>query len=335
MQTREELILKLFADDCSEEELKLLLQMIREDQSGTAPEVMDELFKQIKDSETVEKASYDRVWKKVTERASDPKQETIEIRPLWRRSRFVLRIAAAVAVILVSIVAVQYFLSENWVVHQSVAGQVKEVTLPDGSLVTLNGNSSLRYLKNWSEDPIRTVELEGEAYFKVRNFGDGTTKFQVLTSDLTVEVLGTSFNVTSWEEETGVFLEEGEINVKLENSDAREVRMEPGELLRYSAKEQKLEPPRRVANELEVSWKQGMLEFVETPLEDILQRLASPNNLSYTISNAALAKREFTLRIPTEDMGTALDLLSRLTGTNIKQVNDELVIQEKAAGEDE
>ncbi|NRB48234.1 MAG: FecR domain-containing protein [Saprospiraceae bacterium] len=335
MQTREELILKLFANECSEEELKLLLQMIREDQSGTAPEVMDELFKQIKDSETVEKATYDRVWKKVAERASDPKQETIKIRPLWRRSRFVLRIAAAVALILVSLFVVQYFLTENWVVHQSVAGQVQEVTLPDGSLVTLNGNSSIRYLKDWSKDPIRTVELEGEAYFKVRNFGDGTTKFQVVTSDLTIEVLGTSFNVTSWEEETGVFLEEGEINVKLENSDDQEVRLEPGELLRYSAKEQKLEPPRRVANELEVSWKQGMLEFVETPLEDILQRLASPNNLSYTISDEILAKREFTLRIPTADMGTALDLLSRLTGTNIEQVDDQLVIQEKTSSEDE
>lgn len=335
MQTREELILKLFAGECSEEELRLLLQMIREDQSGTAPEVMDELFKQIKDSETVGKATYDRVWKKIAVRAGNPKQETIEIRPLWRRSRFVLRIAAAVTLILVSLFVVQYFLSESWIVHQSVAGQVKEVTLPDGSLVTLNGNSSIRFLKNWSEDPIRTVELEGEAYFKVRNFGDGTTKFQVLTSDLTVEVLGTSFNVTAWEEETGVFLEEGEINVKLENSDAREVRLEPGELLRYSAKEQKLEPPRRVANELEVSWKHGMLEFVETPLEDILQRLASPNNLSYTISSATLAKREFTLRIPTEDMGTALDLLSKLTGTNIEQVNDELVIQENTSGQDE
>ncbi|NET31425.1 MAG: hypothetical protein F6K19_05415 [Cyanothece sp. SIO1E1] len=335
MQTREELILKLFANECSEEELKLLLQMIREDQSGTAPEVMDELFKQIKDSETVEQATYDRVWKKVAERASDPKQETVEIRPLWRRSRFVLRIAAAVMLILVSLFVVQYFLSDNWVVHQSVAGQLKEVTLPDGSLVTLNGNSSIRYLKNWSKNPTRTVQLEGEAYFKVRNFGDGTTKFEVVTSDLTVEVLGTSFNVISWEEETGVFLEEGDIKVKLDNSDAREVRLEPGELLRYSAKEKKLEPPRRVANELEVSWKQGMLEFVETPLEDILQRLASPNNLRYTIRNEALAKREFTLRIPTGDMGTALDLLSRLTGTKIEQVNDELVIQENASGEDE
>ncbi len=335
MQTREELILKLFAGECSEEELKLLLQMIREDQSGTAPEVMDELFKQIKESETVGQATYDRVWKKVAERAGNPKQQTIEIRPLWRRSRYVLRIAAAVILILVSLFVVQYFLNDSWVVHQSVAGQVKEVTLPDGSLVTLNGNSSIRYLKNWSKDPTRTVQLEGEAYFKVRNFGDGTTKFEVVTSDLTVEVLGTSFNVMSWEEETGVFLEEGEINVKLDNSDEREVRLEPGELLRYSAKEKKLEPPRRVANELEVSWKQGMLEFVETPLEDILQRLASPNNLSYTISNEALAKREFTLRIPTGDMGTALDLLSRLTGTNIEQVNDELVIQENASGEDE
>lgn len=166
----------------------------------------------------------------------------------------------------------------------------------------------------------------------MKNFGDGTTKFQVVTSDLTVEVLGTSFNVTSWEEETGVFLEEGQINVKLDNSGNQEVRLEPGELLRYSAKEQKLEPPKIVANKLEVSWKQGVLEFVETPLEDILHRLVSPNDLSYTIMNEALSQREFTLRIPTEDMDAALDLLSRLTGTKIELINDQVVIQEKTSG---
>ena len=50
MQTKEELILKLFAKKCSEAELKMLLQLIREDQSGPAPEVMNELFEQIKTS---------------------------------------------------------------------------------------------------------------------------------------------------------------------------------------------------------------------------------------------------------------------------------------------
>lgn len=334
MQTREELILKLFAKKCSKAELKLLLQMIREDQSGTAPEVMNELFEQIKDSETVGKETYDKVWQKVATQITDTQQKTIETRPLWRRSRLALGIAATLALILVCLFVVQYFLSENWIVHQSVAGQVKTVNLPDGSVVTLNGNSSIRYLKNWSGDPIRTVQLEGEAYFKVKNFGDGTTKFQVVTSDLTVEVLGTSFNVMSWEEETGVFLEEGQINVKLDHSGDREVLLEPGEVLRYSAKEQKLEPPKTVANELEVSWKQGILEFVETPLEDILHRLASPNDLSYTIIDEALSTREFTLRIPTEDMNAALDLLSRLTGTQIELVNDQLVIQEKTPGRD-
>lgn len=331
MQTKEELILKLFSKKCSKAELKLLLRMIREDHSVTPPKVMDELFQQINDSETVREETFDRVWQKVSDQTADLQPKSIKPLPFWRQSRFVLKIAATVALVLVSLFVIQYFQSESWVVQQSVAGQIKTVTLPDGSLVTLNGNSSIRYRQNWSDDPMRRVQLEGEAYFKVRNFGDGTTKFQVVTSDLTVEVLGTSFNVMSWEEETGVFLEEGQINIKLSNSADRELKLEPGEVMRYSAKEQKLEPPRTVANQLEVSWKQGILEFQEASLEDILHRLASPNNLSYTILNEALARREFTLRIPTEDMDVALDLLSKLTGTKIEQVQSQLVIQEKAS----
>ncbi len=329
MQSKEKLILKLFSKKCSTAELKLLLQMIREDSSATPPKVMDELFQQIKDSETVSEETFDSVWQKVADQTVDLKQKSIKPRPFWRQNRFFLRIAATLALVIVSLFVVQYFQSENWVVQQSIAGQIKTVSLPDGSVVTLNGNSSIRYLQNWSDDPIRTVHLKGEAYFKVRNFGDGTTKFHVVTPDLTVEVLGTAFNVISWTEETSVFLEEGLVNVKLDNSADREVKLEPGEVMQYSSKEQKLVPPKMVANQLEVSWKQGVLEFEETPLEDILHRLTSPNNLSYTIVDEVLSKREFTLRIPTEDMDVALDLLSTLTGTKIEQVDNQLVIQEK------
>lgn len=334
MQTKEELILKLFLKKCSKAELKLLLEMIREDSSGTEPKVMDELFDQIKESEIVRPETFDKVWQKVADQTTDVHQEPITARPFRRRNRLVLRIAATVALLIVSLLVVQYFQNESWIVEQSIAGQIKTVTLPDGSLVTLNGNSSIRYLENWSDNPIRTVQLEGEAYFKVKNFGDGTTKFHVVTPDLTVEVLGTSFNVISWTEETSVFLEEGQVKVKLDNSPDRAVQLEPGEVMRYSAKEQKLVPPKMVATQLEVSWKQGVLEFEETPLEDILQRLASPNNLSYTIANEALSERVFTLRIPTEDMDVSLDLLSKLTGTKIEQIDNQLLIQEKTADED-
>lgn len=334
MQSKEKLILKLFSKKCSTAELKLLLQMIREDSSATPPKVMDELFQQINDSETVSEETFDNVWQKVTDQTTGLKQKSIRPRPLWRQSSVLLKIAATITLVIASFFVVQYFQSENWVVQQSIAGQIKTVSLPDGSVVTLNGNSSIRYLQNWSDDPIRTVHLKGEAYFKVRNFGDGTTKFHVVTPDLTVEVLGTSFNVISWTEETSVFLEEGLVNVKLDNSADQEVKLEPGEVMQYSSKEQKLVPPKMVANQLEVSWKQGVLEFEETPLEDILHRLTSPNNLSYTIVDEVLSKREFTLRIPTEDMDVALDLLSTLTGTKIEQVDNQLVIQAKIVGKE-
>ena len=335
MQTKEELILKLFAKKCSKAELKLLLRMIREDHSDTPPKVMDELFRQIKTDELAVGDSFDRVWQKVTDQTNDLQPRKIGPQQFLGQHLFLLRVAASVALILSSYFVFQYFQSESWVVQQSTAGQIKAVKLPDGSMVTLNGNSSIRYLQNWSDNPIRTVELAGEAYFKVKNFGDGTTKFHVVTSDLTVEVLGTSFNVVSWEEETSVFLEEGQINVKLDNSGEQDVLLQPGEVMRYSARDQKLEAPKTRAKELEVSWKQGVLEFEETSLEDILHRLASPNNLSYTILNEALAKREFNFKIPTEDLDVALDLLSRLTGTKIEQVDRQLVIDEGISSKDE
>ena len=332
MPTREDLIKKLFSKKCSQDELKQLLHMIREDQSGFPPGTMDELFRQISDEEVVEESTLDRVWQNVLDHVEDKKPEAVIRR---RQSRLVVRIAAAVAFMLISTLAFWYVQSERWIIEESIAGQIKTVALPDGSLVTLNGNSSLRYEEDWSDKTMRTVELEGEAYFKVKNLGDGTTKFQVLTSDLTVEVLGTSFNVLSWEEETSVFLEEGQIKVNLDNSTEQTLDLEPGELMSYSSRDKKLVPPKTVAKNLEVSWKQGVLEFEETSLEDILLRLTAPSNLTYTIMNEELSEREFTLRIPTEDMDVALDVLSRLTGTKIEEVDDRLIIEERISDTEE
>lgn len=101
----------------------------------------------------------------------------------------IFRIAAAVT--LIAMVYFTFFKSTGVEIVTN-AGETAEVYLPDSSIVILNAVSSIKYdPEKWTK--ARKVELEGEAYFKVRS----GSKFDVLSDDGTVNVLGTQFNVIS------------------------------------------------------------------------------------------------------------------------------------------
>jgi transmembrane sensor len=129
-------------------------------------------------------------------------------------------------------------------------GLIYQVTLPDGSKVTLNAGSTLIYPSEFSADE-RTVELEGEAFFEItkvnRNVianttvskGDGTTSvrvpFRVKSSGQTIEVLGTRFNVSAYKDDhlTQTTLIEGAVSILADHNGMgmkkHPVRLSPGE----------------------------------------------------------------------------------------------------------
>ena len=79
----------------------------------------------------------------------------------------------------------------------TAAGQRAQTVLPDGSKVWLNASSKIVYHNSlWSSD--RQIDLSGEAYFEVRK--DKEHPFVVQVGNLNIEVLGTCFNVYSYEE---------------------------------------------------------------------------------------------------------------------------------------
>lgn len=98
-----------------------------------------------------------------------------------------LRIASVVVIAL----AVYFsFFNTNMTHIQTLVSETATIELPDQSQVTLNADSKIEYSeKDWTNN--RQLELKGEAYFKVAK---GKT-FDVITSQGTVTVVGTEFNV--------------------------------------------------------------------------------------------------------------------------------------------
>ena len=91
-------------------------------------------------------------------------------------------------------------------------GQTREVTLPDGTIVTLNEASSLKYNARYGKEK-REVWLDGEAFFDVKS--NAECPFSIHSGILDVNVTGTSFNVCSYPDghQTSVTVESGKIGM--------------------------------------------------------------------------------------------------------------------------
>ena len=142
--------------------------------------------------------------------------------------------------------------------------------LPDGTVVWVNSESSLRFPEKFTSNR-REVFLEGEAYFEVAR--DISRPFVVETVQAKVSVLGTSFDVCAYAEEgkTWTTLEEGVVEV--ESMDKGEkVRMVPGEQVCLTGG--KGMEKYKVETALFTAWRSGRLVFKDMRLEDLMRNLA-------------------------------------------------------------
>lgn len=148
------------------------------------------------------------------------------------------------------------------------AGQF-QLTLPDGSRVWLNNISSLRYPTSFSGKD-RRVQLSGEAYFEIAR--DARKPFIVQVKDASIEVLGTSFNVMAYPDESGsqTTLLTGTVEV---NSGAAEVKLHSDEQAQVTGTGD-LKLVKDVAGADIVSWKDGFFYFGRASFAAVMRQLA-------------------------------------------------------------
>ena len=217
-----------------------------------------------------------------------------------------------------------YFLNNSNTTYTTGFGEVLNLKLQDGSLVTLNANSSLSYSK---ENP-RKVWLKGEAYFQVDKKETINTKFWVLTNDLKVEVYGTIFNVNSRKEKTQVFLEEGNIWLSLKNGKSK--KMLPGNFVSFSSKQNKiLENYTKVLATEKTSWKNGTLTFNNTTLIDVLKKITETYGYKIIYKNTEIKNTLITGTIPTTNLNICLKAIEKSANVIITKENTRLVVSKK------
>ena len=201
-------------------------------------------------------------------------------------------------------------------------GERKEVVLKDGTSVILNANSRLSYD---AEKP-REVYLKGEAYFEVTKKARTGASFIVHTHDLSIRVLGTVFNVNNRNGMTEVFLEEGKINLEIEDADINTIEMTPGDLVTYSKSENRLSDVNKAIAVENTSWKDGTLVFKETLLKTVLDDLSEIYGVSFLIEDKTLAQKRISGGLPIKNLEIALETLRGIYGIEIKKQDKGYVI---------
>ena len=137
---------------------------------------------------------------------------------VWSMNSTLLR-AAVITGLVIGLAALTFILFQNKpgkVIAMSnirTNDLVKSDSLPDGSIVTLNKHSQVSFPEKFDNDK-RVLQLSGEAFFKVKP--NKKKPFEVHTNNVTITVVGTSFNVRSRGDTTEIIVETGIVEVATE-----------------------------------------------------------------------------------------------------------------------
>ncbi|AEL28425.1 anti-FecI sigma factor, FecR [Cyclobacterium marinum DSM 745] len=151
-------------------------------------------------------------------------------------------------------------------------GVRRQLTLPDGSKIFLNGNSKVKISKQFSAN--RKVFLKGEAFFDVEK--DSANPFVVVTEGLETRVLGTAFTVSAYEGKLQtVAVKEGKVKVSEANKEKATESdfLIANEQLTYKegiglGKKQRINPDKKFA------WINGKIIFDKTPINEVFSVLS-------------------------------------------------------------
>jgi transmembrane sensor len=188
------------------------------------------------------------------------------------------KIAASFLLVLSFVYAYHYFssASDSDVAFKTITnlkGQRTRIKLPDESIVYLNASSTLTFPEVFS-DSERTVELTGEAFFEIVK--DPAKRFVVKTNTIKTVVLGTSFNVRSFEADSliDISLVTGKVRVVREHPQPgnQDLALLPGEQLTYHKGDGSFEKSNFKILDA-TGWKDGVLVFNNTDFAGFIEKL--------------------------------------------------------------
>ena len=174
-------------------------------------------------------------------------------------------------------------------------GKIFDVELSDGTLVHLNSGTTMRYPVKFLKGQKREVFIDGEAYFKVAK--DERHPFIVHADAISVEVLGTEFNISSYPEDATIktVLVEGSVSQSNSFFPKDNVKLEPGQKAAWNKFAHDTEVEEVEVN-LYTGWIKGEMIFQNAKFEDMAKKLERRYNVSVQNNNEKLKSMRLNAR---------------------------------------
>nr|WP_319569835.1 FecR family protein [uncultured Draconibacterium sp.] len=196
-------------------------------------------------------------------------------------------------------------------------GEEYKLVLSDGTTVWLNSKTKLKYPTQFASN-LRVVELEGEACFEVTK--NANAPFIVKTGKMDVEVLGTTFNITAYNDAPTIktTLIEGKVKIRTEGQtdENKAVIIKPNDQAAFNTSTNDI-TVNTVDAQVYIAWTKGLFAFDEASLEDIMTRLSRWYDLDVSFEENEARFSKFSGRLPRfEDCNVILRMIEKTT--NIK-----------------
>lgn len=217
---------------------------------------------------------------------------------------------------------------ENLVYNEVLVpyGKRFQVTLSDGTLVHLNSGTSLRFPVKFIRGMERRVFLRGEALFNVKK-SEGAA-FVINSKDIDIKVLGTTFNVSSYndDEEINTVLVEGSVEIYNPSSkNDNTVVLSPGQMASWNENQKEISV-KEVDVDQHTAWVYGRLILRKAPFKLIRKKLERYYNVSIQNENKTLDETRYNVNFDRESIEQVLKTLNENFEIDYQIIDNEIII---------
>ncbi|MEM1138211.1 MAG: FecR domain-containing protein, partial [Bacteroidota bacterium] len=269
------IITKHFAGETNLKEELLLKKWIAEKTENAEEfQILKQYWETQQDHLQTSKASNWLKLQKEIKSHSHEKEKTLPNRASYFGG-YMLKVAASLLFIIAAWWSFTYYvqldknttseiLSSKTIEKYNPAGRKSTIKLPDGSIIKLNSESSIKFPERFTTNT-REIELKGEAFLEITK--DPSKPFIVKTGNIRTKVLGTSFNIKAIPdtETVKIALVEGAVQVTDYQSNM-DIFLKPGEMV--TAKPENFQKSHFDYN-TEIGWKDGLLVFKDASPKEI------------------------------------------------------------------
>ena len=320
---------KYLSNELSEQELSAMEQPFADHEDQKQFEEMKTDIEKLDDLKYLYGEETNLAWNKLhsrIKRSEEDHEENVQTISIFKKLKtnysFAFRVAASIIVVL----------GLSWFAYQTLYNPLNtietfahkaEVTLPDGTHVSLNAYTKLSYPKTFADNE-RKITLNGEAFFDVVR--DESKPFIIDAKDAEITVLGTSFNVFARDNVKGVdvTVTTGAVSLASKITKTESIILSVGEA--GTIKENKVN--KMINTDLNyLSWKTQIIDFRNTPLSEVVNVLNNTYTANIKLESPTIANKVFTSKYDHIELDKILQTLCIAMKLEREDVNGEIILK--------